>query len=520
MGHRLHADALVDAVALQVPAARVPVRAISSPRTRRRGVDHPEYELVDTGVFDDDRYFDIELTYAKAAPEDICIVIECTNRGPDPAPLHVLPTLWFRNTWSWGRDDRHPVVAARRRPRRGVARTVRPALARGRRARPRPVAVLRQRDELRASVRIAELDAVSEGRHQRPRRPRRRHREPGQQRHEGRRVVPAHDRAGRDGNVPTPAERPSRSTDPFGAVVRRNDRGPSQRRPTSSTRSSRRAHPRRRDDVQRRALAGLLWAKKHYRYDVNAWLAGRSRPCRRRLPDATTAATRTGRTSTTPTSSRCPTSGSTPGTRRGISRSTWSRSRSSTRSSPRNSSCCSAASGTCIRTASCPRTSGPSTTSTRRCTHGPRGGCSRSTRSSGARRDWDFLERIFHKLLMNFSWWVNRKDAEGNNLFEGGFLGLDNIGLFDRSRPLPSGHMLEQSDATSWMAMYCLNMLAIAIELAHHDPTYEDVCTKFFEHFLAIGVGRHRNAPAIRCGTRTTASSTTCSSIRTAAACR
>jgi hypothetical protein len=109
-------------------------------------------------------------------------------------------------------------------------------------------------------------------------------------------------------------------------------------------------------------------------------------------------------------------------------------------------------------------------------------------------RDWDFLERVFHKLLMNFSWWVNRKDVEGNNLFEGGFLGLDNIGLFDRSRPLPSGHVLEQSDATSWMAMYCLNMLAIAIELAHHDPTYEDVCTKFFEHFLTIGAAATERA--------------------------
>jgi len=102
-------------------------------------------------------------------------------------------------------------------------------------------------------------------------------------------------------------------------------------------------------------------------------------------------------------------------------------------------------------------------------------------------KDWEFLERIFHKLLMNFSWWVNRKDAEGNNLFEGGFLGLDNIGLLDRSRPLPSGHTLEQYDGTSWMAMFTLNMLAIAMELAAEDPTYEDIATKFFEHFLHIG---------------------------------
>ncbi len=101
-------------------------------------------------------------------------------------------------------------------------------------------------------------------------------------------------------------------------------------------------------------------------------------------------------------------------------------------------------------------------------------------------KDYEFLERVFHKLLINFSWWVNRKDAYGQNIFEGGFLGLDNVGLFDRSAPLPGGARLQQSDATSWMAMFCLNMLAIALELAHHDRTYEDVATKFFEHFLAI----------------------------------
>ncbi|GAB4410762.1 MAG: glucosidase [Bryobacter sp.] len=110
--------------------------------------------------------------------------------------------------------------------------------------------------------------------------------------------------------------------------------------------------------------------------------------------------------------------------------------------------------------------------------------------------DMAFLESVFHKLLMNFTWWVNRKDSSGNNIFEGGFLGLDNIGIFDRSKPLPTGGMLEQSDGTSWMAMYCLNMLKIAIELAQWNPVYEDVASKFFEHFLFIasamnGVGEH-----------------------------
>jgi hypothetical protein len=97
-----------------------------------------------------------------------------------------------------------------------------------------------------------------------------------------------------------------------------------------------------------------------------------------------------------------------------------------------------------------------------------------------------FLERAFQKLLLNFTWWVNRKDAAGNNVFEGGFLGLDNIGVFDRSAPLPGGGRLEQSDGTSWMAMYCLNMLAIALELSHDNPAYEDVASKFFEHFVYI----------------------------------
>jgi len=105
---------------------------------------------------------------------------------------------------------------------------------------------------------------------------------------------------------------------------------------------------------------------------------------------------------------------------------------------------------------------------------------------SDDRGDTDFLERVFHKLLLNFTWWVNRKDAEGNNIFAGGFLGLDNIGVFDRSAPLPTGGTIDQSDGTSWMAMYCLNLLAIALELARWDTTYQDVALKFAEHFVYI----------------------------------
>ena len=120
--------------------------------------------------------------------------------------------------------------------------------------------------------------------------------------------------------------------------------------------------------------------------------------------------------------------------------------------------------------------------------------------------DYDFLERVFHKLLLNFTWWVNRKDAEGNNLFEGGFLGLDNIGPFDRSA-LPVGGVLEQSDGTAWMAMYCQNLLELALLLAQHDPTYEDMATKFFEHFALIAVGDERQGPVGRGATASTTTS-------------
>src|SRR5213075_157488 len=102
------------------------------------------------------------------------------------------------------------------------------------------------------------------------------------------------------------------------------------------------------------------------------------------------------------------------------------------------------------------------------------------------RGDRAFLERVFHKLMLNFTWWVNRKDAQGRNVFQGGFLGLDNIGVFDRSAPLPTGGFLNQADGTAWMAMYSINLMRIALELAKHNPVYEDIATKFFEHFLHI----------------------------------
>ena len=158
-------------------------------------------------------------------------------------------------------------------------------------------------------------------------------------------------------------------------------------------------------------------------------------------------------------------------------------------------------------------------TSIRRCTPGRPGASTRSRRSDAARATVAFLERVFHKLLLNFTWWVNRKDAEGRNVFQGGFLGLDNIGVFDRSAPLPTGGHLEQSDGTSWMAMYRLNLLAIAHGARRATiAAYEDVASKFWEHFLYIAhaMNNRRRRRSCDCGTTRTASSTTCCTCPTA----
>ena len=131
---------------------------------------------------------------------------------------------------------------------------------------------------------------------------------------------------------------------------------------------------------------------------------------------------------------------------------------------------------------------------------------------NGGPGDLEFLERVFHKLMLNFTWWVNRKDAQGRNIFQGGFLGLDNIGVFDRSAPLPAGGFINQSDGTAWMAMYALNLMRIALELAMHNKVYEDIATKFFEHFLHIAEAMaNRGNGGVASGMRRTASSTTCS---------
>ena len=449
----------------------------------RRGVDRPEYELVDTGVFDDDRYFDVVLTYAKAAPEDICIVVDVTNRGPDPAPVHVLPHLWFRNTWAWGRDDRRPHLEMDG----GDVKAVHGNLG----------------ERWFASEGTVEDDWLfceNETNFQRifgsdngtpfPKDGINDHVVHGaptvNPARSGSKAAPWHRLTVAPGETKSVRLRLSdvQHAEPFGADFdaairdRRAEADEFYRElaPTASAEAK---------AVQRRAMAGLLWAKKHYRYDVRQWLEG------------------------DPANPPPP-----PGRDHGRNQHWGHLYNADIISMPDEWEYPWYAAWDlafhmipialvdpdfakeqlllfCREWYMHPNGQLPAYEWAFEDVNPPVHAWAawrvfKIDSIQTGKKDFEFLERIFHKLLMNFSWWVNRKDAEGNNLFEGGFLGLDNIGLFDRSRPLPSGHTLEQSDATSWMAMYCLNMLAMAAELAHHDPTYEDVCTKFFEHFLTI----------------------------------
>jgi hypothetical protein len=450
----------------------------------RRGVDQPEYELIDTGIFGENRYFDIKLTYAKAAPGDLCILIDATNQGPDPAPLHVLPTLWFRNTWSWGRDDRRPwleldggtVVAVHGTL--GTFHLAAEGLADNAwlfcenetnfervygagNGTPFP------KDGINDHV-ISGTPTVN----------------PAQS---GTKAAAWFQQTVAPGETATFRLRLSdvRHDKPFGPTFAATVKDRKAEADEFYSELAPEASPDARA-VQRKALAGLLWAKKHYRYDIRQWLQGD------------------------------PANPAPPPERMNGRNQHWSHLYNADIVSmpdeweyPWYAAWDLAFHMVALSLVDSDFAKEQLLLFTREWYMHPNGQLPAyewafddvnppvhawavwrvfkiDAIQRGGVKDWEFLERMFHKLLMNFSWWVNRKDAEGNNLFEGGFLGLDNIGLFDRSSPLPSGHTLEQSDATSWMAMYCLNMRAMAAELASHDPTYEDVCTKFFEHFLTI----------------------------------
>jgi hypothetical protein len=469
---------------------------------RRRSRSEFEFELIDTGVFDDNRYFDVFIEYAKESPEDLLIQITAHNRGLRSAELYLLPTLWFRNTWAWnGRSDRPALSTATATENLSVVEAFHPYY--GRRwllCEGYPELLFTEnetnnqklfgvenrtpylKDGINDRVVHGKRDAVNPaGRGTKAAALYRQGIEPGSStvirlRLTDREPAVLHGSA---------AVVVIAGTQPFGGAF---DSVLSERRAEADefyARRTGRANSRDAAEVQRQAFAGLLWSKQFYHYDFGTWIEGDpSGP----LPPADR---RRGRNQgwdhlynediiAMPDKWEYPWYAS------------WD------------------LAFHCVTLALIdpdfakeqlllflrewymhPNGQLPAYEWALGDVNPPVHAWAtwrvyKIERRIRGQADRAFLARVFQKLLLNFTWWVNRKDAEGMNIFQGGFLGLDNIGVFDRSAPLPTGGHIEQSDGTSWMGMYCLNMLAIALELAKEDRTYADVASKFFEHFVYI----------------------------------
>jgi hypothetical protein len=451
---------------------------------RRRGKDQPEFELLDTGIFDGDRYFDVFVEYAKAGPEDLLMQVTVHNRGPDEAVLHLLPQLWFRNTWSWKGELRKPRLKAAgpgtvevRHPELGeytlYAEGSPPVLFCDNETN---VARLYGSNGLQAYSKDAFHDYVVRGNRS----------------------------AVNPGQNGTKAAAHYVLKVPAGGSSRVRLRLADQRlmKPFEGFES---VLARRRDEadefyadlqcdiadadaraVQRQAFAGMVWSKQFFYYDVPEWLKGD------------------------------PAQPAPPAERRHGRNNDWKHLNNGDVLSmpdkweyPWYAAWDLAFHMIPFAVIDPEFAKGQLVLLTREWFMHPNGQLPAyewnfsdvnppvhawaawrvfqiDRKLRGDCGDLAFLERVFHKLMLNFTWWVNRKDPQGRNIFQGGFLGLDNIGVFDRSAPLPDGGFLSQADGTSWMAMYCLNLMRIALELALHNPVYEDIATKFFEHFLSI----------------------------------
>jgi hypothetical protein len=467
---------------------------------RRRGPREPELELLDTGVFDDDRYFDVVIETAKADDaETLAIRITAYNRGPERAPLDIIPQLWFRNTWSWNgdaaadvphitatddghllADDTHaaPLAGllhdARCGPRllqlpAGAERFFTENETNNERVYGSPSRTPFVKDAFHRRIVGGELTATNPAMRGTKACARLHFDiEPGQSATVRLLLAPNNDQRSADDEIDHLVDLRRAEADAFYDTVH-----------------PKRATPEERN-VQRQAFAGLLWSKQSYLYDVDIWLDG----------DAGSPAPPEGR--------------------QRARNSRWRHLNS-------------------MRILSMPDTwEYPWFAAWDLAFHTvvlalidarfakeqlwlmlfeqfqhPNGQIPayewefsdlnppvhawavwrvyNMDRNRSGVADRQFLEKCFHKLMLNFTWWVNKVDREGNNVFEGGFLGLDNIAVFDRSEPLPGGAALEQSDATGWMGMFCLVMMRISLELARENPVYEGLATKFFEHYVYIG---------------------------------
>ncbi len=465
------------------PQGAFPYADLLAENARRKGRNLPEYELADTGAFDGGRYFDVAVDYAKPEPDDVLMRVTATNRGPEAAVLHVLPQLWARNTWSWNEDAPRPCL---RLEADGTVSATRPHGPARRFAALQGAEVLFC-DNITNARRLFGTgpdgffkdginDYVVDGRREavNPAREGTKcaarailHLGPGETATLRFRFAPAEaaplDEAGFEACF---AARVAEA-DSFYAALQKDLACPDARA------------------VQRQALAGMLWSKQVYRFNVRRWLDGDPAqpappPERRRGRDSDWTHLDNADVISMPDKWEYPWYAA------------WD------------------LAFHCVTFALIDPAfaKGQLILLTREWYMNPNGQLPayewefgdvnppvhawaawrvyEMERALTGQGDRAFLERVFHKLMLNFTWWVNRKDPSGRNVFQGGFLGLDNIGVFDRSKPLPTGGTLTQADGTAWMAMYTLDLLRIALELARDDHVYEDIATKFFEHFLAI----------------------------------
>ena len=456
---------------------------------RRRDRHQPEFELLDTGVFEDNRYFDVGVEYAKQSAEDLLIQITVTNRGPEAKTLHLLPILWFRNTWSWSGDQNKPTLQEIYSQNDGkIIGASHPTLGKRWLYMQGNAEILFTENETNNERIFGSPNAstyVKDGIHDYVVKGNKEAVNPNQigtkaAAHYVLTIAPGESstirlRLSDASNLTTPLGQEFDTV--FSTRKREADEFYQHVTPFPLSEDMR--------NVQRQAFAGMLWCKQYYHYVIEDWLKG----------DAA--------------APQPP-----PERKRGRNREWFHLYTDDILSMcdkweyPWFAAWDLAFHCVTLAMIDADFAKYQLDVLTREWYMHPNGQIPAYEWAFGdvnppvhawatwrvyqieqqmtGKSDRQFLERVFQKLMLNFTWWVNRKDAEGNNVFQGGFLGLDNIGVFDRSAALPTGGHINQSDGTSWMGMYCLNMLTIALELAKTNPVYEDIATKFFEHYLYI----------------------------------
>ncbi len=469
---------------------------VTTSQSRNRG--ELEYELLDTGVFNEDRYFDVFVEYAKQTPEEILIQISVSNRGPEAAMVHVLPTLWFRNTWTWWPDTAKPSL-------RQIRDTYGAPLIAASHAQlgdrylycEGDVPLLFTENETNNKrifgsenagpyVKDGINDLIVDGKEDTV--------NPGNQGTKAAAHYPLKLGAGETATIRLRLSdlAPNAMGDPFKKFA---DILESRQQEADAFYESITPEGISKDEarVMRQALAGMLWSKQYFGFDVDRWLEEHGvdalKPGSRKMRNSEWSHMVNGHVISMPDKWEYPWFAAWDLAFHAIALSTVDVDFAKEQLDLMLQEFFLHPSGQI-----------PAYEWNFSDVNPPVHAWAtiflyRTEQALQGKGDLEFLRRSFAKLTLNFSWWINRKDRFGRNLFEGGFLGLDNIGVFDRSATLPTGGHLEQADGTSWIALFCQNMFEISIELAAHDDSFQDMATKFADHFLLIANAMNQTGP-------------------------